>query len=85
MKFSELTKCPFCGCDEFYTNDRFVGVSGYNQRFDGGEAYDNSQMYDGLTHIQGSRAYCNSCFKYLGDVIKDKVGVVAFRKLKKTQ
>lgn len=74
MKFSELRKCPFCGNDEFYTNDRFKGSSAYNQRFDGKEAYDNSQMYDGLDHIQGAKAYCNNCFKYLGNVITNKIG-----------
>ena len=74
MKFSELRKCPFCNNEEFYTNDHFTGSSSYNQRFDGEEADDNSQMYDGLFHHQGEKAYCNNCIEYLGNVITDKVG-----------
>ena len=81
MKFSELRKCPFCGNEEFYTNDRFLGSSSYNQRFDGKEAYDNSQMYDGLSHQQGVKAYCNNCFEYLGSVITDKVSKKAQKAL----
>ena len=74
MKFSELKECPFCGYEEFYTNDYYRGTSSYSQRFDGEEARDNSQMYDGLLHIQGARAYCGNCWSYLGNVVKDKLG-----------
>lgn len=82
MKFSDLERCPFCGHDEFYTNDYYTGTSSYNQRFDGEEAYDNSQMYDGLTHHFGARAYCGNCWKYLGSYRSDKLGKKAEKALK---
>lgn len=25
MKFSELTECPFCGCNEFYVKEYYFG------------------------------------------------------------
>ncbi len=81
MKFSELRKCPFCDNEEFYTNDRYTGSSAYHQRFDGKEAYDNSQMYDGLYHHQGAKAYCNNCFEYLGNIITDDVSKKAEKAL----
>lgn len=81
MKFSELEKCPFCGHDEFYTNDYFRGMSEFYQRFDGEEATDNSQMYDGLAHHQGAKAYCGNCWAYLGNCITDKLGKKAQRAL----
>lgn len=82
MKFSDLERCPFCGYDEFYTNDYYTGTSAYNQRFDGEEPTDNSQMYDGLTHHSGARAYCGSCWKYLGSYRNNKVGKKAEQALK---
>ena len=81
MKFSELKECPFCGCNEFYTNDRYIGSSAFYQRFDGKEAKDNSQMYDGLLHVQGEKAYCGNCGYYLGNCAKDKLGARAEKAL----
>lgn len=82
MKFSELRECPFCGHEEFYTNDYYRGSSSFYQRFDGEEAKDNSQMYDGLMRMQGARAYCANCWRYLGNTITDKLGKRAEQALK---
>lgn len=38
MKFSELTECPFCGYDEFYTTGYVYGTIRCRSRFDGKEA-----------------------------------------------
>ena len=81
MKFSELTKCPFCEHEEFYTKDYYKGTSEFFQRFDGKEAKDNSQMYDGLIHMQGVRAYCGNCWSYIGNIVTDKIGKKAEKAL----
>lgn len=81
MKFSDLECCPFCGNDEFMTNDRYYGTSEYNRRFDGKIAYDNSAMYDGLIHERGNKAVCNSCFRYLGNPNTDVLGKAASRRI----
>lgn len=83
MKFSELEKCPFCGYEEFYTNDYLTGTSAYYQRFDGEEAFDNSQMYDGFIHHQGASAYCGRCEEYLGNTKTNKLGKKAQKLIKK--
>lgn len=31
MKFSDLTECPFCGCEEYYTKEYVCGVIRYNE------------------------------------------------------
>ena len=85
MKFSELTKCPFCEHEEFCTHDYYKGTSEFFQRFDGGEATDNSQMYDGLLHKQGARAYCGNCWSYLGNTLTDKLGKRAEKALKESE
>ena len=66
-KFEDLTSCPFCGNDEFYTLNWMQGSCAYNSKFDGEEASDNSCMYDGLIVTEGKRAYCNNCEEYLGN------------------
>ena len=81
MLFSRLKECPFCGNEEFYTNNFMQGTCAYNQRFDGEEPHDNSCMYDGLTVTFGKRAYCNNCFAYLGNVETDELSVGARNKL----
>lgn len=72
MNFTELTCCPFCGNEEFYTKLQFRGSCWYNERFDGNEA-DNTEMYDGLLSYGGDKAYCNNCNKYLGNRTKNIV------------
>ena len=79
-KFEELTCCPFCGNEEFYITNWMQGSGDFNMRFDGEEAADNSQMYDGLLITEGKRAYCNSCFKYIGN---RETGVLSAGVLKK--
>ena len=66
-KFDQLGCCPFCGNDEFYITNWMQGSCDFNMRFDGEEPADNSQMYDGLIVAEGKRAYCNACFKYIGN------------------
>lgn len=56
-----ITKCPYCGCEEYYTKIRITGETIYRYRFDG-NATDNGEMYDGLTDtIIGKFAYCSDC------------------------
>lgn len=82
MRFSDLKQCPFCGNEEFYTNNFMKGTCAYNQRFDGEEASDNSQMYDGLDVYYGKRAYCNNCFAYIGKPETDELSKGARARLK---
>lgn len=82
MKFSEMTCCPFCGSKQFYTRDYMHGTCAYRQRFDGEEACNNENMYDGLIVRAGSKAYCDGCGEYLGNLIENKVGKNAEQALK---
>lgn len=67
MKFSELEECPFCGYDEFYTNEYVFGSIRYAERFDGKESH-NEELYDYLnTKNYNGRAYCRKCEKHLGN------------------
>ena len=67
MKFSELIECPFCGCEEYYTNEYVYGYIRYAERFDRKDA-ENAELYDGLnTRNYNGRAYCRRCNKYLGN------------------
>lgn len=73
MRFNELTECPFCGEDEFYTTEYVYGTLRYRERFDGKEAH-NEQLYDGLLSKNYSgRCYCGWCGKYLGNKEKNTV------------
>lgn len=81
-KFNHLHCCPFCGNEEFYTVNWMQGSSSFNKRFDGGEASDNSMMYDNLTITEGKRAYCNNCFEYIGNVESGVLGAKTIRRLK---
>lgn len=83
MKFSDLTECPFCGADEFYTTEYVYGTIRYKERFDGREAH-NEQLYDSLsTKNYSGRTYCVSCNKYLGNREKDTVSKAVERSLMK--
>lgn len=58
-------RCPYCGCEEFYTDEYISGRTRYYQRFDGDEA-DNGSMYEGtVTRPIGVYAYCAECEKRL--------------------
>lgn len=80
MKFSELTECPFCGSDEYYTSTYMFGIVDCRVRFDGEEA-ENGNMYESLSERRRKteRAYCVCCEKYLGDIEADTVGREAAR------
>lgn len=74
MKFSDLTRCPFCGNDEYYTLQQIRGNCNYNERFDGKEA-DNTNMHDNLVYSGGNKAYCSRCREYIGNRTKDTVSI----------
>ena len=82
MKFSELTCCPFCGAEQFYTHNYMHGSNAYRQRFDGEEPCRNEDMYDGLIVEEGKRAYCDDCGNYIGNPTTDKIGKLAEQALK---
>lgn len=81
-RFEQLHCCPHCGNEEFYTTNWMQGSCNYNQRFDGSEPTDNSQMYDGLTVSEGKRAYCNNCFEYIGNIESGALGAKTIKRLK---
>ena len=85
MKFSDLTECPFCGNDEFYTKEYWYGTIHYGERFDGEEA-NNSEMYDGLNYKKHTgRAYCRFCNTYLGNKETDTLSKQAEKELKRKE
>lgn len=56
-------RCPYCGCEEFYTDESISGRTRYYRRYDGDEA-DNGSMYEGATTRPiGIYAYCAECEK----------------------
>lgn len=76
MKFSDLKYCPFCGGDEFYTIEEYYGNPSKPQRFDGKAAIPG-KIYDSIANTYKVNAYCRSCKRYLGDLLKDTVGAFA--------
>lgn len=82
--FEDLTKCPFCGCEVFYTMQKPIGMVQYRMRFDGEET-DNEQMYDGLHFKETGKAYCFGCNQYLGNYFAGTVGTAAQRQLIRNQ
>lgn len=67
MKFTELTECPFCGCEEFCTKQYVYGTLMYRERFDGEET-ENCELYDSLNNGKYSgNCYCLGCNKLLGN------------------
>lgn len=77
MKFTDLTECPYCGSNEFYTKARYSGPIVYFERFNGEKA-DNSGMYDFLTKItSGNNVWCAVCGEYLGNRGKNRVAAAA--------
>ena len=43
INFSDLTQCPFCGCDGFYVRQHAEGTVIYHHSFDGSE-FDNNDI-----------------------------------------
>lgn len=43
INFSDLTQCPFCGCNGFYVRQHAEGTVIYHHSFDGSES-DNNDM-----------------------------------------
>lgn len=85
MKFKDLTECPFCGHDEFYTTEYVYGTVRCRGRFDGKEA-ENGEMYDGLNCKRYSgRCYCDSCGRYLGNRETGAVAVAVKKMLKRRE
>lgn len=82
MKFTELSCCPFCGCEEFFEKRWASGPVWYSMRFDGGEG-DNSEMYSALTYRGTGRVYCVECDRYLGNVDTGEVSVKVARMIEK--
>lgn len=85
MKFSELTECPFCGYDEFYTTLYLCGTTRYGECFNGDEAH-NEQMYDSLcTRRYTGKAYCRNCEKYLGNKESNTLSKAAEKQLSQNE
>lgn len=78
MKFSDLECCPFCGGEEYFERCRAKGIVVFNVRFDGEETR-NEDMYDELSYTDSGRRWCTNCGRYLGNSLKNEVGVAAMR------
>jgi len=60
-----LTKCPYCGSEEYYIKQSFKGTCNYVFRFDGDEA-DNGHIHENAQYKDTSKyAYCVGCNKKL--------------------
>ena len=82
MKFSDLKRCPFCGCEEFYEKRYARGPVWYCMRFDGEET-NNSDMYSFLSYERTGRVYCADCDRVLGNFETDTVAAQVIRETKK--
>lgn len=79
-QFTDLDKCPFCGCDTFYVKYHAEGTLIYCFHPDGSEA-DNENMYDDLTITGGKRVYCFKCNAFLGNIETNKLSIPAVKAL----
>jgi hypothetical protein len=58
-----VEKCPYCGSEEFYINERVSGCIEYHYRFDGDEG-ENGELHEPLNYTDtGKFAYCSCCRK----------------------
>ncbi|WP_320958995.1 hypothetical protein [Hungatella effluvii] len=58
-----VEKCPYCGSEEFYINERVSGRIEYHYRFDGDEG-ENGELHEPLNYTDtGKFAYCSCCRK----------------------
>ncbi|OBU10179.1 hypothetical protein [Morganella psychrotolerans] len=71
---SGRTSCPKCGNDnQFYTLSRASGYISTQFCFDGDREPYNDHMYDSLKDKPLKTAYCSSCHKNLGSVIREDI------------
>lgn len=82
MKFSDLKRCPFCGCDEFYEKRYARGPVWYYMRFDG-EEINNSEMYSQLDYEGTGRVYCAECDRVLGNFETGHVSAQVIREIER--
>lgn len=68
INFSDLTQCPFCGCDGFYVRQHAEGTVIYHHSFDGSES-DNNDMYNGLIITGGKELIVLSAINFL-EIVK---------------
>lgn len=58
-----IKKCPYCGSEEFYINQRVSGKVKYHYRFNGEEG-ENGELHEPLLYTDiGKFAYCTECGK----------------------
>lgn len=73
MKFSELTQCPHCGCEEFFILETITAEVERRKRFDGKEI-DTSNLQGRIIRRDSTgRIYCADCKTYLGYSFTDKL------------
>lgn len=84
MQFTELTNCPFCGSEEYYTKQYAYGSVTYYERFDGIRA-ENGAMYEGLNFKYSGRVYCSHCDKCLGNKDLNELSKAAEKALKESE
>lgn len=78
-KFSDLSCCPFCGCETFYINHHTEGI--IHHTFNPKENKVNDEYINLSTHYN-VRVYCEKCDNYLGNIKTDKIGITALTALK---
>lgn len=63
----DMTKCPYCGSEEFYIKQSYKGYIEYKMRFDKDEnKVTNYELYENATHTNLTKyAYCRECEKRL--------------------
>lgn len=83
MKFSDLRRCPFCGCDEFYEKRYARGPVRYYMAFNPDWEANNSEMYSSLSYEGTGRAYCADCDRVLGNFETGTVAAQAIREIEK--
>lgn len=75
-QFTDLDKCPFCGCDTFYVKYHAEGTLKYRIRPDGSDAK-NDDLYDTLLLTGEKRVYCFNCNIFLGNKDTNKLSTPA--------
>lgn len=84
VKFSDLTECPFCGCDVVYVRQHAEGTIKYHFSLDGSEA-DNNDIYSTLNVTGGKNVYCSQCNRFLGNCETKKISIPALKEFLKKE